>query len=452
MDSGEKELVNFSLGWGFFQTEDESEEKDGWSVSHTQESMKRHREEEELANKRRKPENIEPGGVPVQGECVGLDEGVCPVKDGQVRGDDHLGGCDLCEEPSSHFLGYEDSNILKIRDKVNVSQLCDSHHDKLVRKYTFFQKSCCDPHQLHKKQVKADLIVVTMDMYMNNPILLPGKKVCSRCATRCRRVHEEEHPDDQSDEQLGLGGDGGGDADDGGDVIEDQSQQSSIHEWSQEYQVSTGFEKVNRALSILNISPLKKSQLTNAKGMERKLDNIRDGIKEQLNLGEVDQNASDASELLESLKSQYDRAVNRCEKYKILTSLPDNWTEHKIAKAFGCSRNLARDALRLRSIYGQGSDPGLKAGHKIPNEVSTKVLEFYYAQDVTKQLPGKKDCILVREGGTKTFKQKRLLLASNLGEAYAHFKSENPDITIAFSTFASMRPKEVILPGIPFQT
>ena len=110
MDSGEKELVNFSLGWGFFQTEDESEEKDGWSVSHTQESMKRHREEEELANKRRKPENIEPGGVPVQGECVGLDEGVCPVKDGQVRGDDHLGGCDLCEEPSSHFLGYEDSN------------------------------------------------------------------------------------------------------------------------------------------------------------------------------------------------------------------------------------------------------------------------------------------------------------------------------------------------------
>ena len=37
----------------------------------------------------------------------------------------------------------------------------------------------------HKKQVKANLKVVTMDMYRNNPILLPGKKVCMSCAARC---------------------------------------------------------------------------------------------------------------------------------------------------------------------------------------------------------------------------------------------------------------------------
>ena len=31
MDGGGKELVNFSLGWGFFQTDDEV--TNGWSVS-----------------------------------------------------------------------------------------------------------------------------------------------------------------------------------------------------------------------------------------------------------------------------------------------------------------------------------------------------------------------------------------------------------------------------------
>ena len=479
MDEGGKELVNFPLGWGFFQTEDEI--TNGWSVSQTQEALKRHREEqEEINNKRQKPQKDQGSDGLDQSEWVEQDVSVCL----ELREGDNLGKCDLCEEQSVHVLGLEDSNILKIREKVDVSQLCDSHFTNLVQKYSFFQVACADPYQLHKKKMKERLVVVTMDMHRNNHILLPGQKVCRNCVgkVRCQRASEGANPGDLNSEELGFaggydrgdGGDGedevsegakrgdlsgeelgfaGGDnGADGGDEVEIQSQQSSIHQWSQEYQVSKGLDTVNQALSILNISPVKKSQLTNAHGMKKKLDNIRDGIKEQLNFEGIDQTASDAAELLASMKSQFDRAVNRSDKYKILTSLPGNWSEHKVAKEFSCSKTLARDALKLRSVYGQGSDPGLKAGHKIPNEVATKVLEFYYAQDVTKEMPGKKDCILVREGRTRTFKQKRLLLASNLREAYAHFKLDNPDITIGFSTFAAMRPKEVILPGISFQT
>ena len=55
--------------------------------------------------------------------------------------------------------------------------------------------------------------------------------------------------------------------------------------------------------------------------------------------------------------------------------------------------------------------------------------------------PGKKDCVSVKlPDGTKEKMQKRLLL-SNLREVYIHFKSEYPDTTIGFSTFALLRPK-----------
>ena len=108
---------------------------------------------------------------------------------------------------------------------------------------------------------------------------------------------------------------------------------------------------------------------------------------------------------------------------------------------------MARDALKLRSMYGPGSTPGLKAGHRIPHEVVSKVIEFYIAQDVSREMPGKKDCITVREGRTKTVKQKRLLL-SNLREAFVQFKQNNPDFAIGFSTFATLCPREVILAGV----
>ena len=392
MDGGGKELVNFSLGWGFFQTDNEV--TNGWSVSQAQESYKRQREEEEaLANKRQKPGDDQGTDGLDQGEWVGnnwQDASVCPEQEQELWESDLLGKCDMCEEPSGHLLGLEESNILRIREKVNCSRLCESHYTNLIQKYTFFQKSCCDPYQIHKKQMRNYLMVLTMDMYENNPKLLPGKKVCMKCFTRCSQESENAQPENLSgEEDIGAGGAGEGEeVGDGGDALDGQSQQSSIHPWSQEYQVSKGLDTVNQALSIMNISPVKKSQLTSSSGINNKLVKICDGIREHLNLGEVGQDSSDASELLQSLKSQYDRAVNRCEKYKILTSLPDTWTEYRIAKEFGCSNTMARDALKLRSIYGPGSDPGLKAGHKIPNEVASTVLEFFYAQDVSREMPG----------------------------------------------------------------
>ena len=305
-------------------------------------------------------------------------------------------------------------------------------------------------------------------MYKKNPIFLPGQKVCRKCQTRLSKEEDASCDGGEGGEGRGggdvgaveggdesgvWGGDGGqwGDLDDiqasASTTHDSQASASTTHSWSQEYQKVTSLEKVNHALSALDMSPIKRSHLTSGVGMAAKLSKICDGIKTELNVEELCPKTSDASSLLESMKQQFNRALDRCEKYKILTSLPQDWTEYRISKEFGCSNTMARDALKLRSMYGPGSTPGLKAGHRIPHEVVSKVIEFYIAQDVNREMPGKKDCITVREGRTKTVKQKRLLL-SNLREAFVQFKQNNPDFAIGFSTFATLCPREVILAGV----
>ena len=78
--------------------------------------------------------------------------------------------------------------------------------------------------------------------------------------------------------------------------------------------------------------------------------------------------------------------------------------------------------------------------------MTEKVIQFYKAQDISRELPGQRDCLSVRVGGVREVRQKRLLLLG-LREAYASFKEDNPDCSIGFSTFATLRPKEVVLPG-----
>ena len=80
---------------------------------------------------------------------------------------------------------------------------------------------------------------------------------------------------------------------------------------------------VNQALSALDISPIR-SHLTSGVGMAAILSKICDGIKTELNVEELCPKTSDASSLLESMKQQFNRALDRCEKYKILTSLPED--------------------------------------------------------------------------------------------------------------------------------
>lgn len=79
----------------------------------------------------------------------------------------------------------------------------------------------------------------------------------------------------------------------------------------------------------------------------------------------------------------------------------------------------------------------------ISEETVSKGTEFY-CDDISRQLPGKKDFISVREDGRKEHKQKRLLMY-NLNDVYSFFQEQNPDVKIELSKFCAMKLKHVML-------
>lgn len=92
------------------------------------------------------------------------------------------------------------------------------------------------------------------------------------------------------------------------------------------------------------------------------------------------------------------------------------------------------------------STPDSKQGHGLSADVIDQVHNFYESDDVSRVMPGKKDYVSVRQGDSRVQLQKRLVL-SNLKELYQLFKEKFPTLTIGFSKFAELRPKQCILAG-----
>ena len=92
------------------------------------------------------------------------------------------------------------------------------------------------------------------------------------------------------------------------------------------------------------------------------------------------------------------------------------------------------------------SFPNPKPGRPLSDEVVEEVRGFYCSDDISRVMAGKKDFIIVREGGAKKEVQKGLVFC-NVKEAYCAFKQAQLQLQIGFSTFASLRPKHCVFAG-----
>lgn len=91
------------------------------------------------------------------------------------------------------------------------------------------------------------------------------------------------------------------------------------------------------------------------------------------------------------------------------------------------------------------SDSARKPNPKtIPGEHLKAVECFYKRDDISRQAPGRKDVVTVKEGNNKRKLQARHLMFSVI-EAHALFLQEHPDIKIGKSKFAQLRPRDVLL-------
>ena len=149
--------------------------------------------------------------------------------------------------------------------------------------------------------------------------------------------------------------------------------------------------------------------------------------------------------MLDDLKAAF-HGANRTKKLQILSVCP--YSIEKTKAFFETSYHMVNTARSLKKDYGVLPDvPTMSKGKKITEDEKQKVTDFFEDDSVSRQCPGKKDCISVREpDGSKVQKQNRLVL-SNLKEAYELFKDRAENPKIGFSTFCSLRPKHCKLAG-----
>ena len=85
------------------------------------------------------------------------------------------------------------------------------------------------------------------------------------------------------------------------------------------------------------------------------------------------------------------------------------------------------------------------AGNRgLSSETVKLVGDFFLLDSVSRQAPGRRDFVTLKQGNKRQHIQKRHMLWS-LNETYALFVKENPGVQIGFSKFCSLRPVNVML-------
>ena len=214
-----------------------------------------------------------------------------------------------------------------------------------------------------------------------------------------------------------------------------------------EFSQSVNIEIFNRAIPALLTSPIDPKRVVNPRYLKEKSDDICKKIKKnifRLDPEEisVDEKVKAFDEMIDQLKQKYaSNGTTRQEKLQLLTVLPRSWTVQKMMDTFNTTRYLATQAKELLdegAFHTAQRSPRLSTG--LSDQIKDAVVEFYENDDVSRAMPGKRDCLSVRKDGKRQSVQIRLM-TSTLRESYNHLKEEINEIDIGFSTFAKLRPK-----------
>ena len=113
--------------------------------------------------------------------------------------------------------------------------------------------------------------------------------------------------------------------------------------------------------------------------------------------------------MLQQFVSQFND-LSKNDQYRVLTSLPKEESRESIQSMFGVSDHTAKRAKTLQNEHGIFSTPSPKIGKRISEETIDLVKDFFEKDYVTRQMPGKKDFVTIKENGEKQRVQKRQIL------------------------------------------
>ncbi|KAK3918907.1 ARL14 effector protein [Frankliniella fusca] len=151
-------------------------------------------------------------------------------------------------------------------------------------------------------------------------------------------------------------------------------------------------------------------------------------------------------EIFSQIKEKLQESKKHEERIQILSFVPKSWPWSHIKNEFEVGRKTAEKVIKLVQEQGVLPVVNQRIGKPLNETTALEVKKFYLRPDISRELPGMKDFKSVKEDGKRVRKQKRLFL-STLKEGYEFYKEVCPEHPVGFSTFAELRPKEVILAG-----
>lgn len=200
---------------------------------------------------------------------------------------------------------------------------------------------------------------------------------------------------------------------------------------------------VNETLETLNLNTITQTLAKNPKAVNLKIEEIGQKIRDLLNLETPDKTVGER--VMEQFTQNFD-LLSMEDQYRVLTSMPRDESREFLQKTFSVNEHKSRRAKEIQEEQGLMSTPNPKPGKRISEEIIKIVQDFYEKDIVSRQMPGKKDCVSMVVNGVKEKVQKRQILCT-IYEAFLHFKEEFPEVKIGFSKFAEARQKNVVLPG-----
>ena len=372
--------------------------------------------------------------------CIDFDAVQCAI------GKTHLYSSTKCSEERKFIAELSGENQILIACRANIEinddmQICCNHETRIINKFIFFEKWCCDPFGIHVKNIDNRLEIISLEMadeakYLLSDLkirLVPGKKLCHACNLRIKenlklsKEHEDLNP-----------------------YSEPLSGQTSTTACSEEVE-----HEIQLICESLSISPLKKStrESNNRTEAKRKLQKITEkskrNITKLLKLREdsevhIQFDIHKFKNLILELKEKFDSSNYGC-KVQILTMFTDIYSVSEIMNIFEVPKSIAYEAAELKKTKGILSIPDPRKGKKLPEDVANRVIAFYSdeAFDHVRILPGKKDCKSIRKN---VHVQKRLILCT-LRELFKYYKERYPNDNLSFSSFCRLRPKYCVEAG-----
>ena len=212
---------------------------------------------------------------------------------------------------------------------------------------------------------------------------------------------------------------------------------------------------VDASLKALDESPVNKRKLTTAPTYApAKVKKVESKLEKLLLQGGAAASAGAKSDFCDkvvtALSEKFRKSSTATEKIAVLSVALAGLSQVKVKEQFGplgASDFLIRKTVKLTSEQGLFPKPLPKKGRSLAESTTKLVVDHYENDHYSRQMPGKKDYVIVVEDGKKVYVQKRLILC-NLKELYQSFKKKNhPSIQISFSKFASLRPRHCVFAG-----